>query len=165
MQYKKYNENLKNKFDGKAKSTVLDLLISNEFVLKIPLDEQAEAYKDWDFIIHSKITDKKIAVECEVKTVWKESGRWQYSLGNTIHVPYRKKNTKSDIICVVNNNYDTVCVIPVDVLKKSDIISKNTKNNFSGERTQSEKFFEIEISKCHLYHKCGEKWKNLENCM
>jgi muconolactone delta-isomerase len=90
---KKFDKALYAENDKKAKECSLEFLLQSKlFELKIPLAEQKEAYKKYDFEVFHKKEKRPVYIETEVKRVWKKSGEWEgYT---TIDVPKRKEKTE-----------------------------------------------------------------------
>lgn len=156
--YKKYESILKDKFDLKAKEVCLEFLLSTgKYKLDTPLEFQKEEFKKRDFVVLNSKTNKPVNIECEVKTVWDKSGEWQNPKWN-LHIPYRKKNSKADLFFIINNNFDTLCIIKSKILMSSKVIIKNTINKITGSKTYGEKFFEIELKKASFFYKKKKAW-------
>ncbi len=158
MGNKKFEPELLKKFDRKGKSVALDFLESTKkFKLLIPLDEQKERYKKWDFIIKNIETNRNTKIECEVKSVWKETGCFPYE---TVHVPHRKKDSKANIFIMVNNKGDSIFVTKMSTVKQSKVITKFTRNRFNGTTTYDEPFFELNLTRGKFYTKDKKgKWR------
>jgi len=151
--YKKFSKELYDENDKLAKNTACDFLISKGFILEIPLDEQKEIYKKGDFYI--KLKNSNVLVEVERKKVWKKSGEWEG--WSTIDIPYRKKDSKSNIFIMVNNSCDTIATIKTEKILESKVQTKDTKY------TTDEKFFNVNLDNFYFYYKVKDKWKRIRN--
>ncbi len=149
--YKKFSKELYDENDKLAKDVACDFLISRGFILETPLSEQKEIYKKGDFYI--KLNKSIILVEVERKKVWKKSGEWEG--WNTIDIPYRKKDSKSNIFIMVNNNCDTIAMIKTEKILESKVQTKDTKY------TTDEKFFNVNLDNFYFYYKVNNKWKRI----
>lgn len=146
--YKKFSRDLYDENDRLAKDIACEFLVSKGMILEIPLNEQSEMYKMGDFYI--KYKNSNLLIEVERKKVWYKHGEWQGY--DTVDIPYRKKDTKSNVFIMVNNSCDTIAVIPTKKILSSNIQTKDTIY------TQNEKFFKVNSSDFNFYHKKNDLW-------
>lgn len=73
-----------------------------------------------DLVFHTP-TGKEVWVETERKleTNWNEHGR--KNRFDTLHIPYRKKDSKSDIYAMFNHHYDTMALGSMQMAKKAPV--------------------------------------------
>ena len=118
---------------------VCDFLVANTACeLVTPLLEQKERFKECDFELEYQ--NQKVLVEVEWKKVWNIDGKWM-SQWDTIDVPYRKRLSKANLFVMVNQNYNTLAVIPMKEILASPVQSKNTIY------TKGEYFFNVPVKK------------------
>ena len=127
--------------ENESKAIVTSLILLKELGYKLekPLEEQPEAYKDWDFIVSYKGED--VPVEVERKRVWWGS-TFPY---RTVDVPYRKKHTKSKLFIMFNKECDTAAITKTSNILSSEVITKNTTY------TSNERFFSVPLDKWKFY--------------
>jgi len=136
---KKFNQRDLEENDGKAKELAVRILEVEGFELKIPLEDQKEAYKKWDFVMLYK--NRLIPIEVERKKVW--SGLpFPYS---TIDIPYRKKDSWSKVFVMVDLKCETAAITRTSNILSSELITKNTTY------TSNEKFFSVPLDKWRFY--------------
>jgi len=129
--------------DIPTKSVAADFLIAMGFELRVPLIEQPEFYCDWDIELFHEGIPKHI--EVERKLSWQVSGAWQEY--ETVDVPYRKKESKADFFIMINKNFDTLCVCPMQIVQESVVGKKKTKYTLSG----TEKFYQCPLNIFFFY--------------
>ena len=138
---KKYSEKDKEESDMMAKVAAIKFLEGHGYVLGVPLKDQAERYKAWDFVMQWKGID--VPIEVERKRVWKSSTSWLPY--NTIDIPYRKKDTQSKLFVMVNESAEALAIC-----KTSDILSSEVKVKDTT-YTSGEKFFAVPTDKFKFY--------------
>jgi len=117
---------------------------------------QRELFKDGDIGAFHIKSDKPILVEIERKLPWRRSGYWQgYP---SIDIPYRKKETKSELYIMVNYYWDTIAVTGTSRVLASPVYSKNTRCS-GGVETIGEKFFKVDLHHWFFYHTQDPQWK------
>jgi hypothetical protein len=95
-----------------------------------------------DLLAEHKKSKKKIEVEVEVKHNW-VGERFPFF---NVHIPYRKAKfaKKNSFFTMLNSDRTAILVVRGSVVSSSPIVSKKTKY------TETEKFFEIDLSKCYI---------------
>lgn len=155
MTYKPFNKELYDRNNMIAIQEAAEFLIENAgYHLTIPLADQKEKFKDYDFVINNKDGRCK-SVEVEVKEIWTESGKWQTPRWKTIDIPFRKKDSKADFFIMFNKPLDTFAGIDMKKILNSDTYIKNTKY------TKGEKFFAVHVDKFKFYYKTDKSWRRL----
>lgn len=125
--------------------------------LVTPLNEQKEKYKECDFEMEHLQDNKIVGIEVE-----RRAGFWKVGIFpfNTITIPYRKSNNKSDLYIIINDGYDQIGITSVKNILKSPIIRKKTP------REPNEKFFEVSKKYWKFFKKIDTKnniWKEVVN--
>ena len=144
---KPFSPELYRQHDHAAKCATMRFLA---FVGYFPITAK-EMYKDAD--ICALWQNKTVFVECEVKTVWNKSGRWQGF--KTVDVPYRKKDSKSNLFVMLNTHLDTLAVTLTANILQSPLTIKNTVY------TSGELFFAVPVHCFKFYAVIGETFKLL----
>jgi len=158
---KQFNFALCSADDLRTKKLVVEVLTECfGWRLPKPLNEQQEAYKDWDFQIEDR-NGNTINVEVEFVNVWKESGKRPPNWPN-FSVPLRKQKSKADFIFRVNHYGDTVAVTAMDAVRSSPKDYKATKNLRSGETTTAEPFFMVPFEKWRFLTKANGHWHQVD---
>jgi len=148
---KPFSKDLYDENDFKPKEVAKEFLESTRFYSMISsLEEQKEKYKEHDFEIFLINPFTKIAVEVERKKVWTKSGKWQG--WNSIDVPYRKKDSKSNLFIMINKNFDTLAITNMKNILNADVYQKKTIY------TNEESFFKVDINKFKIYFKNKDSW-------
>ena len=148
---KKFSQELLEQNDGIAKLLSINFLESTgKYKLIVPLNEQKEAYKEYDFQMFDYINNINITVEVERKKVWVKKGKWQG--WNTLDVPFRKKDSHADIYIMVNNSCDTIAATKMKRILDSPTSYKKTIY------TTNEKFFNVELKEFNFYYKNDTIW-------
>lgn len=157
MTYKRFSRDLYKENNKRAIETACNFLLSvpkTKLELKIPLEQQREAFKDRDFFLFRVRDGKRIDIEAEIKKVWKVSGRWQG--WPTIDVPARKKDSKAQIFIMINNSDNTIAVALMKDVLASPVSNKATVY------TDEEPFFNAPLNKFAFYYWVNEKWKHID---
>jgi hypothetical protein len=148
---KPFSKDLYDENDFKSKEVAKEFLESTGFYSMLnPLEEQKEKYKEHDFEIFLINPFTKITVEVERKKVWTKSGKWQG--WNSIDVPYRKKDSKSNLFIMINKNFDTLAITNMKNILNADVYQKKTIY------TNEESFFKVDINKFKIYFKNKDSW-------
>jgi hypothetical protein len=148
---KPFSKDLYDENEFKSKEIAKEFLESTRFYSMIgSLEEQKEKYKEHDFEIFLINPFTKIAVEVERKKVWTKSGKWQG--WNSIDVPYRKKDSKSNLFIMINKNFDTLAITNMKNILNADVYQKKTIY------TNEESFFKVDINKFKIYFKNKDSW-------
>jgi hypothetical protein len=134
---KRFNRTLYEQYDTLGKSTAIHFLGQ----LGYTLHDDAEAYKSHDLIMKDK-DGKLIKVEVEVARAWKDT---MFPFRTTT-IPYRKKDSKSDVFIQTSLNGNALIFCPMKQVLEADVITKNTIY------TNDERFFSIPISKLRQYY-------------
>lgn len=153
-EYKKFSQELCDENDQVAKEVALDFLKwTGYYRLDTSLEEQEELYKKQDFEVTLISSDRKVKVEVERKKVWLKVGQWQG--WSTIDVPSRKNESEADLFIMVNKECNTIAVTTMKNVLKSKISPKKTIY------TESEDFFNVELSNFKFYFKTGNVWNRV----
>jgi hypothetical protein len=148
---KPFSKDLYDENEFKSKEIAKEFLESTGFYSMInSLEEQEEKYKEHDFEIFLINPFTKIAVEVERKKVWTKSGKWQG--WNSIDVPYRKKDSKSNLFIMINKNFDTLAITNMKNILNADVYQKKTIY------TNEESFFKVDINNFKIYFKNKDSW-------
>ena len=99
-----------------------------------PLEEM---YKEGDYYMVLLSTGQRVLIEVERKVVWDSDSFFKKF--NTVHIPYRKKDSKSQIFAMVNKSCNQIAITHMSKVLSSPVVSKNTKY------TENEKFFEVNL--------------------
>jgi len=151
MVYKKFSRSLYEENDEIAKKVACEYLLStNTFRLITDIKSQKEQFKLYDFEILYIKENKIVRVEAERKMVWGKRGMWQGY--RTIDVPYRKKDSISDIFIMVNKHLDTIAIADMKKVLSSPITCKNTIH------TQNEEFFNCPLNIFQFRFFNNNKW-------
>jgi len=128
MNKKPFSPTLKNKYDFLGKRIAASFFLSTgQYELLVPLNRQIEVYCKRDFQLWDRKSKDYINIESEVKANghWQVHGKWgKY---DTVHVPYRKKETSADYVCIINGMADTLLYVDSFFLKRSRVIIKDTR--------------------------------------
>lgn len=152
--YKKFSQELCNENDQVAKEVAIDFLTwTGYYKLEVPLDEQEEQFKKQDFEVVLISKNRKVKIEVERKKVWTKVCQWQG--WSTIDVPSRKSESESDLFIMVNSECNTIAVTTMKNVLSSKVSAKKTIY------TDSEDFFNVELSKFKFYCKNEESWKRI----
>jgi Holliday junction resolvase-like predicted endonuclease len=148
--HKPFSVDTYNRTDKQGKETAALFLESKGFTIsELQLEKnKSERFKVCDFEVTNN--DKVYLIEVEVRERWKDSGQWMKF--NTVHVPYRKKNTKSNFYVVINASHDTLAIC-----KTKDILNSTTVN-IDTRSTIAEDFFDVSLDKFKFYNKINDKW-------
>jgi hypothetical protein len=153
-EYKKFSQELCNENDQVAKEVAVDFLEwTGYYKLEVPLDQQEEQFKKQDFEVVLISKNRKVSVEVERKKVWVKECEWQG--WSTIDVPARKSESASDLFIMVNKECNTIAVTTMKNVLTSKISAKKTIY------TDSEDFFNVELSKFKFYCKSEGSWKKI----
>jgi len=159
---KRFNEALHAADDLRTKKLVVEFLTKGfGWKLDTPLEQQPEAYKDWDFQILDQDGNLR-AVEVEYVHTWLDRGRRPPRWPN-MSVPYRKAQSKAQVMVRVNHYGDTVCYTAMRNVLASPVETKRTLNSRSGETTVNEPFFSVPHSKWSFASKFGNegRWQRV----
>ena len=152
---------LYNRFDQSTKEIAVNFLESTGlFKLETSLQSQPERFKAQDFYIRYLPTNLNLNVEVERKTVWIREKKWQYA-PRGIHVPYRKKDSQSNLFIMLNRSGKSLLYTDMNIIKSSPVIEKDTINRITGTRTKTEKFFELSLDHpdVNFYSYNDGKWR------
>jgi hypothetical protein len=119
----------------------------SEYGYEVEDSGEKESYKANDCVV--SYLGQKFLVECEKSNVWTDSNERQ----TEITVPYRKKDSQSQIYIMCNKERDALIVGKMDDIKQSEVREKwvySTKMN--------EPFFFTCYSKFDCYKKIENKW-------
>jgi hypothetical protein len=151
MTYKTFSKDLHKKNDNLAKNASVEFLLGTKnYEMVVPLCEQKEMYKAWDFAIRNIKTQRDVYVESEIKSVWTKRGVWQG--WDTIDVPYRKAESKADLYVMLNKFCDTLAIASMKTIIKSPVDYKNTIY------TKNEPFFKVALDSFRFYTKDTNGW-------
>ena len=159
--YKPFQEKLYEESDRRSKRIAADFLESTgKFELKVPVELQKEEFSSRDFQILHIPTNTVVSVEVEQKLVWTSEGRWQPGYGSGIDIPYRKIKSKANLFIMLNKYFNTLITIPMEEVKASSCIKKDTKIKRTNTKTKKEQFFRVLLTnkKLRMYHKQENTW-------
>lgn len=100
--------------------------------------EQIESFKNQDFKLYLKKSDKEVRVEVERKKTWIERDKWQGY--KTLDIPHRKSESKSDLFIMTNNDCNILAIIKTKDVLKSEVYKKDTKY------TKQEEFYAVKLN-------------------
>jgi hypothetical protein len=143
---KPFEQELYDKYDLVAKVTLTEFFSS----LGYNRLECGEMYKRGDVIFTKD--GLCLLVETEVKNNWKNQTNWE-SCYDTIHIPYRKVESESDIHVMFNFNRTCLALISMKEVKRSNVIRINTRSGII-----NEPFFDVDSSKFDIYYKSNSDW-------
>jgi len=126
MSYKRFDKDLYNQWDDKAKQVVMTYFASNGIRLKVNPNKYGIDLLD----------RVGVGVEVEVKEVWEDVFPFE-----TIHIPYRKKKwvNGKNLFVILNRRLSKMAII--DSVDMTNIVTKDTIY------TDKEKFYEVSIDK------------------
>jgi hypothetical protein len=125
--------------------------------LKVPLADQKEEYKRWDFTIF--YGSKPLTVEAEHKKVWTASdGSFPYQ---TIDVPTRKSQSEADLFMMFNSTFDVVAMTAMQNVLEANVITKSTRRASGEYITQGETFFSVPVPTFRFYSATTGVWQRV----
>ena len=144
--------------DTKAKRLAVEFLEQGGlFKLDVPLDQQPERYKDWDFFITSVDLQKNIYVEVQRKYGWKVYGRWQPQF-KTIHVEERKSDSLANLFVMFNYHWTSLLIGSMEKITKAKVIEKDCKLS-DGSTLKNDRFYELPPTSFDFYRLDGGIWR------
>lgn len=125
--------------------------IDPHFQLRVPLIEQKEEYKKWDFTIF--YDDTPVTIETEQKRVWTSSdGSFPYS---TIDVPTRKWQSQANLYIMFNLGFDALAMTEMPKILAAEVTTKSTRRGSGEYLTQGETFFRVPTNIFRFYKLSG----------
>ena len=158
MTTKEFHQGAYNKYDKVGVRTVIDLVKNWGFQERVRHDLQPNRWKAGDVELY--LENVAYLFEVEVKNGWKTTGDWE-SRFVTVDVPYRKKVTQSDFICLVNQPRNSLVIFAKEVVLQSPYSPKSTCNEF-GQQTDGELFFNIKPLLGRWYTKVNGIWRQIK---
>ncbi len=120
MQRRPFSRELYNKHNALGIRVALEMLTQHGY--KTIEDGDVEHYSVRDCMVCKN--NLPVAIEVERKTIWRRRDDWEgYP---TVRVPYRKKNSKSDLYIMINDASTCMIVCDMNELKKSPIVKYTT---------------------------------------
>ena len=148
---KKFSQKLYDENDMSAKLIGVNYLENTGlYKLSDKLSEQPEQFKKLDFQITLLKNNRTVNVEVERKKVWTKDFTWQGY--NTVDVPHRKKDSKSDLFIMTNFNVNTIAITSMKKVLNSPVSAKKTKY------TNNELFFNVSLSDFKFMKKIKGIW-------
>lgn len=153
--YKSFSIEDYNQNDLFAKKVAADFLVKKwHLVEKIPVEQQKEKYKLYDIILYDPEFDSNITIETQVCNFWDYTGTPRFK---EFYIPYRKNESESNLLVVVNKLGDSVFFTYTDIVKNSEIITRDTQWSVN------EKFFSVKYISSLIYIKKDNDWTNAHN--
>ena len=162
--YKPFQKKLYAESDKKAKKIASQFLeATGKFKLVTPIEHQKEQYSSRDFEIFHIPSQSMISVETEQKRVWTAEAKWQPQFHEGIDVPHRKIKSKADLFIMINKSGNTLVTVPMQLVKESPCIYKDTKVRGTNTRTKQEPFLRIPLvhKKVKIFHKENNNWTKI----
>lgn len=144
------------KYDERAKNATLQF-INYKYPDKLTYHSTGELYKTADMVFLTS-TGTKFLVEVEVKNVWRQK-IFPYP---SIHVPYRKKDSKADLYIMFNSDITSLLATSMKNILLSKIVKKSTRNKYTNIQTTKEKFFEFDVSEAQFFYLSNNGWLKYE---
>ena len=133
--------------DQTGKDACIDIFSNLFGYTHIPYEK--ELYKKGDLIMDDPKGIERL-IEVEVKRVGWTDGNFKY---DSLHFAY-KPDSESYAFASFNKELDNVFLAKKTwVIQERNLITKDTYNRYTGEKTYNEPFYEIKVSKCKHYRK------------
>jgi hypothetical protein len=110
---------------------------------------ETEQFKSHDLLV--SCGSDKYLIEVERKKVWKKSGEWEG--WDTVDIPQRKSESKSDYFIMLNEPLDTMLIIHMCKVLSSKVIKKDTIY------TKQEPFFRVPLEEFTIMTKQDGVWR------